>query len=249
MPSRGGEEPGQGRGEPLRRRVVAEPVEGQQPSAGNGGGGGERDDLAPDLVLGEARQGKVPQAGVLRATDPVFSTGPAAVRRPEPNQAPTPAGFARPRTTSSDKRGARACSIQTRADAARRNRGAWRAEVGAVDWLSPSASSHAYKRCSVSAKARDWPWFLPLLQMRPASPVSSPPANAEDSPLASPASTTLWPRTPRPSRTLTPSTRPTPSSPFCPPTAGSGAGAHTSSAITARTMRRPCSAIRGKVCR
>ena len=40
---------------------------------------GQGDDLAPDLVLGEALEGKVPQPGVLRAADPVLAPGPPAV--------------------------------------------------------------------------------------------------------------------------------------------------------------------------
>ena len=40
---------------------------------------GQGDDLAPDLVLGEAVQGEVAQAGVLGAADPVLAPGPAAV--------------------------------------------------------------------------------------------------------------------------------------------------------------------------
>jgi hypothetical protein len=49
----------------------------------------------------------------------------SAVQKPVPNQAPTPAGFARPRTTFSDTPSAPTCGIQTRADAIRRNRRAW----------------------------------------------------------------------------------------------------------------------------
>ena len=40
---------------------------------------GQRDDLAPDLVLGEVVQRQVAQAGVLGAADPVLAAGPAAV--------------------------------------------------------------------------------------------------------------------------------------------------------------------------
>jgi hypothetical protein len=42
-------------------------------------GPGQGDDLASHLVLGEAVQREVPQAGVLRAADPVLAPGPAAV--------------------------------------------------------------------------------------------------------------------------------------------------------------------------
>jgi hypothetical protein len=56
------------------------------PAAGGGAGQGEQlgpgeklagqgDDLAPELVLGEAMQGQVPQPGVLRAADPVLAPG------------------------------------------------------------------------------------------------------------------------------------------------------------------------------
>ena len=41
--------------------------------------GGEGDDGAPDLVLGEAVQGQVRQAGVFGEPDPVLAEGPAAV--------------------------------------------------------------------------------------------------------------------------------------------------------------------------
>jgi hypothetical protein len=40
---------------------------------------GQRDDGAPDLVLGELVQREVGEPGVLRAADPVFGTGAAAV--------------------------------------------------------------------------------------------------------------------------------------------------------------------------
>src|SRR5690348_7567174 len=40
---------------------------------------GQRDDLAPDLVLGEALERQVPQPGVLGAADPVLAAGPAPV--------------------------------------------------------------------------------------------------------------------------------------------------------------------------
>src|SRR6202044_2835490 len=40
---------------------------------------GQRPDLAPQLVLGEALEREVPQAGVLGAADPVLAAGPAAV--------------------------------------------------------------------------------------------------------------------------------------------------------------------------
>jgi hypothetical protein len=40
---------------------------------------GERDDLEPELVGGQAVQGQVAQAGVLRATDPVLAAGPLPV--------------------------------------------------------------------------------------------------------------------------------------------------------------------------
>ncbi len=40
---------------------------------------GQGDDLAPDLVLGEAVQGQVAQAGVLGAADAVLAPGAAAV--------------------------------------------------------------------------------------------------------------------------------------------------------------------------
>jgi hypothetical protein len=40
---------------------------------------GQGDDLAPDLVLVISVQGKVAQAGVLGAADPVLAPGPAAV--------------------------------------------------------------------------------------------------------------------------------------------------------------------------
>ena len=40
---------------------------------------GQGDDLAPELVLGEALQRQVPQSGVLGAADPVLAPGPAAV--------------------------------------------------------------------------------------------------------------------------------------------------------------------------
>src|SRR6516164_9830266 len=40
---------------------------------------GQRDDLAPDLVLREAPQRQVPQPGVLGAADPVLAAGPPAV--------------------------------------------------------------------------------------------------------------------------------------------------------------------------
>ena len=53
-------------------RVGQEAVPGQQV-------GSERDNLAPDLVLGEAFQGEVPQAAGLRVADPVFGAGPAPV--------------------------------------------------------------------------------------------------------------------------------------------------------------------------
>ena len=59
------------------------------PAAGGAGEGehlhpgqqlaGQRDDLAPDLVLGVAVQREVAQAGVLGAADPVLAPGPAAV--------------------------------------------------------------------------------------------------------------------------------------------------------------------------
>ena len=41
--------------------------------------GGEGDDGAPDLVLGEAVQGQVGQSGVLGDSDPVFAAGSSAV--------------------------------------------------------------------------------------------------------------------------------------------------------------------------
>jgi hypothetical protein len=40
---------------------------------------GQGHDLAPKLVLGEALERQVPQAGVLRAADPVLAAGPASV--------------------------------------------------------------------------------------------------------------------------------------------------------------------------
>ena len=40
---------------------------------------GQGDDLAPQLVLGEALQRQVPQPGVLGAADPVLAAGPPAV--------------------------------------------------------------------------------------------------------------------------------------------------------------------------
>jgi hypothetical protein len=40
---------------------------------------GQRDDLAPGLVLGEALERQVPQPGVLGAADPVLAPGPAEV--------------------------------------------------------------------------------------------------------------------------------------------------------------------------
>ena len=60
------------------------------PAAGGAGQGehlrpgeqlaGQRDDLAPDLVLGEAVQRQVPQPGVLGAADPVLAPGPRRCR-------------------------------------------------------------------------------------------------------------------------------------------------------------------------
>jgi hypothetical protein len=41
--------------------------------------GGEGDDGAPDLVLGEAVQGQVGQPGVLGEPDPVLAAGSSAV--------------------------------------------------------------------------------------------------------------------------------------------------------------------------
>ena len=43
---------------------------------------GQRDELAPDLVLAEAVQGEVAQAGVFGGPDPVLAPGPAAVAQP-----------------------------------------------------------------------------------------------------------------------------------------------------------------------
>jgi hypothetical protein len=67
----------------------AEPQPFRFPSAGFAGEGedlhpgeqvaGQGDDLAPHLVLVKALEGKVAQARVLRAADPVLASGPAAV--------------------------------------------------------------------------------------------------------------------------------------------------------------------------
>jgi hypothetical protein len=67
----------------------AQPEPFRLPAAGGAGQGehlgpgqelaGQGGDLAPQLVLGEALQGQVPQPGVLGAADPVLAAGPAAV--------------------------------------------------------------------------------------------------------------------------------------------------------------------------
>jgi hypothetical protein len=49
---------------------------------------GQRDDLAPDLVLGEAVQGQVAKPGVLGAPDPVLAPGPALVPQFQVGQLP-----------------------------------------------------------------------------------------------------------------------------------------------------------------
>src|SRR5262249_7952458 len=49
---------------------------------------GQCDDLAPDLVLVIAVQGKVAQAGVLGGPDPVLAPGPAAVAQLEVGELP-----------------------------------------------------------------------------------------------------------------------------------------------------------------
>ena len=49
---------------------------------------GERDDLEPDLVLGEAVEGQVPQPGVLQATDAVLSAGALPVSDLQGSQCP-----------------------------------------------------------------------------------------------------------------------------------------------------------------
>jgi hypothetical protein len=92
--------PGPGRGDTQPQAAAAAdqaPGGGEQaqpqalgfPAAGLAGEGehlhpgqqfaGHGDDLAPDLVLGVAVQGKVAQAGVLSRADAVLATGPAAV--------------------------------------------------------------------------------------------------------------------------------------------------------------------------
>ena len=73
-----------GRGGRLRRRCAGTPF--RLPAAGVAGEcehlrpgeqfAGQGDDLAPDLVLGEAFQRQVPQPSVLRAADPVLASGP-----------------------------------------------------------------------------------------------------------------------------------------------------------------------------
>jgi hypothetical protein len=60
---------------PASRRVVGE---GEHLGPGDQVEG-ERDNGAPDLVLGEVVQGQVGQAGVLRAADAVLAAGAAAV--------------------------------------------------------------------------------------------------------------------------------------------------------------------------
>ena len=59
-----------------QRRAV--PVQGEHLRPGEQLAG-EGDDLGPDLVLGEAVQGEVAQAGVLGAADAVLAPGAAAV--------------------------------------------------------------------------------------------------------------------------------------------------------------------------
>ena len=64
---------------------------GRRPGQGLGPGqevGGERDDLQPDLVLGEAVEGQVAQAGVLEAADAVLGSGSLPVPDLQIGQSP-----------------------------------------------------------------------------------------------------------------------------------------------------------------
>ena len=72
-PAGGGQ---QARPEPLGLPAASGPGEGEQPRPG-GQVAGQGGDLASQLVLGEVAEGKVPQAGVLGAADPVLASGPA----------------------------------------------------------------------------------------------------------------------------------------------------------------------------
>ena len=80
-PAAAAEPPGDGeqaQAELFRFPAAGVPGQGEQlgPSRQFAGQGG---DLAPELVPGGAFQRQVPQAGVLRAPDPVLAPGPAAV--------------------------------------------------------------------------------------------------------------------------------------------------------------------------
>jgi hypothetical protein len=68
----------QAQAEPFRFPAAGGPGQGEQLSPGQQLAG-QSGDVAPQLVLGEALEGQVPQAGVLRAADPVLAPGPPPV--------------------------------------------------------------------------------------------------------------------------------------------------------------------------
>jgi hypothetical protein len=77
-PAGDGEDGEEAQPEPLRFRAAGGPGQGEQLGPGQEVAG-QGDDLAPDLVLGEALEREVPQPGVLRAADPVLAPGPLPV--------------------------------------------------------------------------------------------------------------------------------------------------------------------------